>query len=42
MNVSAILKHKGRDVETVSPQTTLMHVAQVLRDALKNGGLLKP
>ena len=30
MNVSAILKAKGRDVETVGPDTTLMQVTSVL------------
>lgn len=30
MNVNAILKHKGRDVETVSPHATLMQVADAL------------
>ena len=30
MNVSAILKQKGRDVETVSPQATLMQAAGAL------------
>ena len=30
MNVSAILKQKGRDVETVAPDTTLMQVTSAL------------
>lgn len=30
MNVSAILKQKGRDVETVTPTATVMQVASVL------------
>lgn len=30
MNVSAILKQKGRDVETVTPETTLMQVTTAL------------
>lgn len=30
MNVSAILKHKGRDVETVSPNDTIMHATDAL------------